>query len=830
MDIILKKSIKDFKNLGWRSYLIIGTIILSLGGGLGLYYGIQASLPMMNQYFDEVNHADYTYQLSDETWITQAQLDGLRNIDSVDEYTGRLFWTTSLELPDQEERKYILLVGLDSNEKHPDVYDYTITKGENFDKDESISAVIDQTFAEKNSLDIGDKIKIDGLNDAKVKIMGTVDAPEFIFMTSNPEYLFPIEGSMGVIFLAKDTLKNYIINYFTTINATSEEDITDMINYYRLVDYNNIAVTFKGDVSEGNDDVKDYLREDCSVKIEKSEKFEDSYAYKLMEADVSDTGEIMMILFIFMALLGGIIVYIIFNRYVYSQQQQIGILLALGYTKKDIMKYFLFNIFIISIIAIPAGIVVGFGLGYLMITVMFAELTNIGLFEFSFIFLPEVLYLGLIMGSLIVFLSTFFSVRKTYKKIIAELIYKQTEVSHKIKKAKKHSKSRNLMNKLVIRNLFGNRKRLAFTIIAMTFSLLIVSASQSLLDSMIYNVNKTFKNEESNIEPSERWDLNVVFQTSPNMSDPNCIVEDIKELNGIDDIKVYTKGLITAKAKGDNDDQDLILQGIDLDDNKFHLFTWQGDNQEHSAPEDDDEIAISSVHANKLNKELGDKLTIKNAADEEYKFKIVGIHKELILTPYITLEMGKKVLHNGSNLIDGIYIILNKDADKDEIIDDIYDMGNIEVIFDAENMNDKLTEFINNSAVILYVIVFYTLIVSFFIVFYNAIMNIYDKNYEYGILRSLGYSKWSVFKLILIENILQGLIPIILAIIFTYPLTQLMGQVYSENFSLEIIVGIPAILMITIPPLILFLLGSFIGLRTVYKQNLYEQVQTRFVG
>ena len=57
-----------------------------------------------------------------------------------------------------------------------------------------------------------------------------------------------------------------------------------------------------------------------------------------------------------------------------------------------------------------------------------------------------------------------------------------------------------------------------------------------------------------------------------------------------------------------------------------------------------------------------------------------------------------------------------------------------------------------------------------------------------------------------------------------------MGQVYSENFSLEIIVGIPAILMITIPPLILFLLGSFIGLRTVYKQNLYEQVQTRFVG
>ena len=109
-------------------------------------------------------------------------------------------------------------------------------------------------------------------------------------------------------------------------------------------------------------------------------------------------------------------------------------------------------------------------------------------------------------------------------------------------------------------------------------------------------------------------------------------------------------------------------------------------------------------------------------------------------------------------------------------------------------------------------------------------MNIYDKNYEYGILRSLGYSKKSVFKVILFENILQGLFPIILAMIFTYPLALQIGRIYEENFPLEIIVGIPAILMITIPPLILYLLGSLIGLHTVFKQNLYEQVQTRFIG
>ncbi len=831
MGIILKKAIKDFRNLGWRSYLVIGTIIFSLGGGLGLYYGVRAALPMMDMYFDNVNHADYIYQLSDETWITQTQLDGLDTLDEVDDFTGRLLWRASLQFPNQEERKYVLLIGLDSSIKNPEVYDYDISEGEDLDKNDNISAVIDDVYANKNDIDIGDKIEIDGLNDAKLRILGSCNAPEFVFMTSNPEYLFPVEGSMGVIFLSKDTLKNYIIQYFKALNATTPEDYTDLISYYRQVDYNNIAVTFKGDDSDGHDEVEEYLRDVCNVKIERAEKFEDSYAYSLMKADVEDTGEIFMILLIFMALLGGIIVYIIFNRYVNSQKQQVGILLGLGYTRKDVYKYFLFNVLVISIISIPMGIIVGFGLGYLMLNVMFAEMANLTLLDFPFIFLPDVLFLGLVLGGLLIFLSTFFSIRNINKQIIAELIYEQTEVTRKIKKIKGKTSAKNVMNRLIIRNLFRNPKRIAFTVIAMTLSLLIVSATENLLDSMYYNVDRTFKSEDNDdIETSEGWDLNVVFQTPVNLSSQDNIIDDIKNIKDIDDTKVYLKGLILAKAKGDNDDQNLILQGIDVKDSDFHKFHWYNDDIQNSAPSDDDEIVISSVHANKLDKKFGDKLTIKNAADEEFKFEIVGIHAELVVTPYVTLKAGMNIFHNGSDLIDGIYIILEEGADKENIIDELYKLDNVEVIFDAEEMNEKAMEFINTFAVVLYIIVFYTLIVSFFIVFYNSVMNIYDKNYEYGILRSLGYSKKSIFRIILTENILQGLIPIAFAMLFTYPLTLQMGQVYSENFAIEIIIGIPAFLLITIPPLILYILGSFIGLRTVYKQNLYEQVQTRYVG
>jgi len=833
MNIILKKARKDFKNLGWRRHLIIAVVILCLGGGLGLYYAIAAAMPTLNHYFDSVNHADYTYQLSDDTWINQTQLDGLDDVDEIEDYTGRLFWYASIQLPKQDDRKYLLLIGLDPDISWPIVYNYTIESGENFNQNSNnLSAVVDSTFAENNELEVGDNLDVDGLNHAELKISGLCNAPEFLAMTSNPEFLLPIEGSMGVVFLSQETLKNYIIQYYEWLNQTDPGKYTPYILYHQSVDYNNIAITFEEavDISDGNDAVIEYFESICNVNIKKAEKFEDSYAYKLMEADVSDTGEILMMLLIFMALMGGIVVYIIFNRYVYSQKQQVGILLGLGYTKKDTMKYFLFNIGVISAIAIPIGIFLGFAFGYIMINYMLMEMAHVGLFDFPFIFIPEVLYLGLVIGGALVFFSTFFSVRKINKKIIAELIYEQEEVTRKIKEVKKAPKpSRNITNKLVIRNTFRNRRRFYFTMIAMTFSLMIVAATQSLVDSMYHNIDRTFQSPNSNVEPSEKWDLNIDFISHVNTSTSNSLIDDINDVGDIKKTKVYTKGFINVK----NDDEDIgmILLGIDLEVNDdFHHFTWHKPKEDNSIADDSNEIVISSVLSIKLEKAIGDDLKFKNDEGESFTFEIVGVHADLVSCAYVNLNEGQRITQDSETYVDGLYVILESDADKKQVKDDIYDLGNIEVIFDAEEMNEKIRDFMETYVPMIQIIVYFTFLVSFFIVFYNSIMNIYDKNYEYGILRSLGYPKRDVYKIILVENLIQGIFPIVLALAFTYPITLQMAQAYEENFSLEVVVGYKAILMVIFPPIILYTMGSFIGLRTVYKQNLYEQVQTRFVG
>ena len=85
---------------------------------------------------------------------------------------------------------------------------------------------------------------------------------------------------------------------------------------------------------------------------------------------------------------------------------------------------------------------------------------------------------------------------------------------------------------------------------------------------------------------------------------------------------------------------------------------------------------------------------------------------------------------------------------------------------------------------------------------------------------------WWIF----VGGAVLAVLGIILAIVFTYPLSIQLASIFQRESPFEVIIGIPAIMMIVIPPLFLLSLGSIIGLYAVYKNNLYEQVQTRYIG
>ncbi len=469
----------------------------------------------------------------------------------------------------------------------------------------------------------------------------------------------------------------------------------------------------------------------------------------------------------------------------------------------------------------------GLAYGSFITAELLSELTNTTITAFPFIFVPELFYFGIIFGTILILLSTFIPLRNLSKKIIAELIYEQEEVSLKIKKQKESKKPRSITRKLIRRNLLRNKQRLVFTLFSITFVLLAVAANQGMLDSMYNQVNTTFQPSTSTIDASNKYDLNTDFQIPVNGSESNNIMDNITALNGVKKTEAYSKGLVTAEGEKN---LTILLLGFDLVNSVVHSFTWEVSAGNSKVPENNNEIAISSVHAIKLNKKLGDNLKVINSQDEEFILEIVGIHKELTMNIYSNLYTNQEVIHNSSNLFDGIYITFDGSVEKEDLIDDIYEMDNIEVIFDIEAMRDDALEFVNNYLVIIEATNLLAISACSLIILYNAIMNIYDKNYEFGILRSLGYSKKRIFRFIYLENLLQGILPVTFAVIFAYPFTNYLGSFYAEDFPFTTVLGLLTFLWITVSSFIIYTLGSKIGQRTVYSQNLYEQVQTKFVG
>jgi ABC-type lipoprotein release transport system permease subunit len=306
--------------------------------------------------------------------------------------------------------------------------------------------------------------------------------------------------------------------------------------------------------------------------------------------------------------MGFFITFVIFSRYVYNQKQQIGTLMTFGYKKSDITQYFLRIFLLISLITIPLSIVIGYTIGWAILGAVVSNVANLSVSNLAFMFIPEIIYLGLGLVFLITFVSLYLPVISVKRTKVSDLVYGQSKTKFSIIRLRNSLKpKKRISSNLIHRNLFRHKKRLLFTTIAMTFSLLIISATQTIVDSMDYNVSRVFKSDNSNVQTNENWDLNIDFQNSINTSYINNTVDLVSDIQNIKEIQSYVKGLVTALG---NEDQIFLLVGFHLENSTVHHFTWDNEQSGSSLPTEEDEIVISRQHSAKLNKKVGDLINI----------------------------------------------------------------------------------------------------------------------------------------------------------------------------------------------------------------------------
>lgn len=292
---------------------------------------------------------------------------------------------------------------------------------------------------------------------------------------------------------------------------------------------------------------------------------------------------------------------------------EIGVMKAIGLRISDIKR-----IYLVKYVAIATvGSVLGFGLSVLFKGIL---LENIRLYmgeaeNSSFAILFGIIGILLVLFSILLYVN---GVLKHFRKIsVVEAIRFGTS-QEKSSGAKRFCLNRNwLFNTNIFLGIKDvlTRKKLYATMLAV----LVVSSFIIIVPQNLYNTisSKSF----TKYMGIGDYDMRIDIQQTPNISEKTDeILKEISNDRAISNYAALTTKIFKAKME-DGTEENLK---VELGDHSAFPIAYS----EGKAPVQENEIALSSINADELNKKIGDRITLV-IEGEEKDFSVSGIYSDI---------------------------------------------------------------------------------------------------------------------------------------------------------------------------------------------------------
>ena len=169
-----------------------------------------------------------------------------------------------------------------------------------------------------------------------------------------------------------------------------------------------------------------------------------------------------------------------------EREMQFGILASLGASRKQIVRIILWEGIILSLVAIPLGILLGIGIGYIIFDSVISTdilLSLLGVGSSAAVFSAPLIYMAAsaVTAFIWVMLSAYGTGMRFAKKPPVEVIRRSGEKIDKVKKSRILGKLGGIVGTLASRNARRNKKRFAITVISITLSFALTVIATSLI-------------------------------------------------------------------------------------------------------------------------------------------------------------------------------------------------------------------------------------------------------------------------------------------------------------------------------------------------------------
>lgn len=787
--MLKKKMFRDIKqNL---SQFI--TIFLMVLIGVMVYVGIEAYMDGMTSAADIFYKNNNVQDLNVMGNLSDKDLDKIKSLDNVKDAERKLV-VNAIDKDDKD--KTYLLSFIDSN----NISKFHIMDGEKFDVNKK-GAWVDNFYAEKNNLKVGDtiKIKYDTFS-LEEKILGLINVPDHIYDVKDESELVPNRENFGFVYLSVNEIpESYIKDLVMKEMKITDEKIFDKyvtnFNYKEYIPYNYIMV----DVNKKKNVIS--VKEDIEDKVSNAKaivKIEDTLSYQRYQGEIDEGASYVGIfsgLFLFIAMLSVITT---MTRVVKKQKLQIGTMKALGIKNSKIVMHYVGYGFFVSLAAAIVGIILGkyfIGTFFLNMEMDYFEVPN------GIPVVKPLSYLVALLVVMVVSFITYLTCRKELFKKPAEALRNEVpnvKVSSLNLSTKGMFKKLNFSSKWNLRDILRNKFRTLTAVVGIVGCCMLIVCAFGMLNSMNHFIKLQF---------DDLYNFNYKLS----------LKETIKD----DELKVLTD------KYGDNTSETLTIEtkiGKEREANTIfvtnagNLVRFQNENGEFIKVNKNNGVYVTRKLAKENNLKVGD--TIKwhiYGVNKYYESKIVGLTKD----PQVqNLTMTKEYLESLDIDYKPDSLYTNTD------LKGVKDIKNVSLVQDINELKNGLESMLSMMKSMIMLIIVFAIGLGAIIIYNMGILSYSEKQYQFATLKVLGFSDKKIKKIFVEQNSWITILSIIIGLPTGYYMTSwIFKSVIADNYDFSAYINLSTYLIAIIGTILVSIIVSRMLSKKVNKIDMVSSLK-----
>ena len=600
--------------------------------------------------------------------------------------------------------------------------------------------------------------------------------------------------------------------------------------------------------------------------------FYNLFAYDMQAGKIYSSGE----LFASIVIMGTasltliLMIHNVFLTSMSSRMHQLGILKSVGATPKQIKAILKYEIILLSIPAIIIGAILGIGGTYLLMQIVIKTTELARDYELHFQYNILVLVISILVSFITVWISSSIPARKISKISVMNAIFYRENT--KIKKMKKFSISSKVMGvegELARKSIYSRKKSFRTASRSFMFSALALITFLNFEAVSDLSTNKTFFEKYR-----DKWDIMFLI---PETNNRNDLIEEIRNMENVKECIGYKKYDFYAKINADylsneaNDagglevisekikksedgSYEIGIPIIVLDNTSFNKYYKSSQNEDKGNPALEEKcIAINKLWKSENHNLKGEyipyikekdnvklELFEKEQKSKSYNINVTNYAQEL---PDLKEEYNRHECE--------FVLIISEDyankINKNIMINQTYfniklnDVGQINdtqakienkisgLEYEIQNrINEEISDKNERKGMIIVIEIFAGILscIGLANVFSNTLGQVTQRKREFARYMSIGLSHKGMKKILIYEDLIISLKPIIISLIINIPIviffldtSQMLVKDYLTNMPI-----IP-ILVYTIFVLIFTSLAYYIGGKKILDKNIADMLK-----